>query len=43
MLLVYAIMNFAANKIPLGLLVLGAVIGVMGDMPSDLAALMPTG
>lgn len=42
-LLVYAIMNFAANKIPLGLLVLGAVIGVTGDLPSDLAARMPTG
>ncbi len=41
-LLVYAIMNFAANKIPLALLVVGVIISVMGGMPSDLASQLPT-
>jgi hypothetical protein len=42
-MLVYAIMNFDANKIPLALFVVGIIISVMGGMPSDLAAQMPTG
>jgi hypothetical protein len=42
-MLVYAIMNFGANKIPLALFVVGVIISVMGGMPSDLAAQMPTG
>ena len=40
-LLVYAIMHFAANKIPLALLVVGVIISVMGGMPSDLASQLP--
>ena len=41
-LLVYAIMNFAASKIPLALFVVGVIISVMGGMPSDLASQLPT-
>lgn len=41
-LLVYAIMHFAANKIPLALLVVGVIISVIGGMPSDLASQLPT-
>jgi hypothetical protein len=40
-LLIYAIMNFAANKMPLGLLVLGVAVNVVVGMPSDLAAQLP--
>lgn len=40
-LLVYAIMHFNANKIPLGLLVVGVIISVMGGLPSDLASQLP--
>lgn len=42
-MLIYAIMHFTANKIPLALFVFGVIISVMGGVPSDIAAQMPTG